>query len=120
VPQIIASSTAEKTFIGIPDEYLSVAREGMRMAVTSQRDDATVKSLNMDTIHIAAKTGTAQIGDRNQWMNSWSIGFWPAEDPHYAYAVVLEHAPAGTASGASPALRPFFEWLVANEKGYIE
>ena len=23
-------------------------------------------------------TGTAQLGTRNQYMNSWSIGFWPA------------------------------------------
>lgn len=120
VPQIIASTTVEKTSIGISDEYLAVAREGMRMAVTSMRDDATVKSLNMDTIQIAAKTGTAQLGSRNEWMNSWSIGFWPAENPHYAYAVVLEQAPANTMSGASPAMRPFFEWLVANKAEYVK
>ena len=119
-PQLIASSTAQATSVGIPDEYLQVVREGMRLAVTSQRTDATVKSLNISGIRIAAKTGTAQIGARNEWMNSWSVGYWPADDPQWAYAVVLERAPAGTLSGAAPALRPFFEWLILYHPEYIE
>jgi penicillin-binding protein 2 len=68
-PQLLASSTPEYTEIGIPDEYLQVAREGMRLAVTSSRSDATVKSLYIGGIEIAAKTGTAQLGSRNQYMN---------------------------------------------------
>jgi penicillin-binding protein 2 len=119
-PQLVASSTQAFTKVGIPDPDLQVVREGMRMAVTSNRKDATVKVLNMSEMHIAAKTGTAQVGTRNQYMNSWSVGFWPAENPHYAYAVVLEKAPAGTLSGAAPGLRPFFEWLAANHPEYVE
>lgn len=119
-PQLSASSTPIQKSVGIPDSYLQVAREGMRMAVTSSRSDATVKSLNISGIKIAAKTGTAQLGSKNQWMNSWSVGFWPADHPRYAYAVVLEHAPAGTPSGAAPGLRPFFEWLVAEHPEYVD
>lgn len=119
-PQLIAGSVAESVDIGISDEYLAVARDGMRLAVTSNRSDATVKSLNIAGIHIAAKTGTAQLGVHNEAMNSWSVGFWPAENPKYAYAVVLERAPAGTLSGASPALAPFFHWLVAERPEYVE
>ena len=78
-----------------------------------------MKVLNIPGFAIAAKTGTAQIGARNQWINSWSVGFWPADDPRYAYAVVLEKAPAGTLSGAAPALRPFFEWLIAAHPEYV-
>jgi penicillin-binding protein 2 len=118
-PQLLASSTPQFTKIGIPDEYLEIAREGMRMAVTSNRFDATVKALNLHGIEIAAKTGTAQIGSKNQYMNSWNVGFWPASRPRYAFAVVLERAPAGTASGAAPALAPFFSWLVANHPEYL-
>ncbi len=118
-PQIAASSTPRARGVGIPDEYLAVVREGMRLGVTSDRKDATVKSLNIKGIHIAAKTGTAQIGTRNQWMNSWSVGFWPAENPRYAYAAVLEQAPAGTLSGAAPGLVPFFYWLIANRPEYV-
>ncbi len=119
MPQLLASSTPEYRDIGIPDSQLQIVRDGMRMAVTSSRSDATVKSLYIGDIHIAAKTGTAQIGNHNQWMNSWSVGFWPAEHPHYAYAVVLEKAPAGTPSGAAPGMQPFFFWLIANHPEYV-
>lgn len=119
-PQLIASSTSKFSTVDISDADLQIVREGMRMAVTSDRSDATVKILNMPQLHIAAKTGTAQIGTRNQYMNSWSVGFWPAENPHYAYAVVLEKAPAGTLSGAAPGMRPFFEWLALYHPEYID
>lgn len=119
-PHLLASSTPEAVAIPITDADLQIVREGMRMAVTSTRSDATVKVLNMPGIRIAAKTGTAQLGNRNQWMNSWNVGYWPAEHPRYAYAVVLEHAPAGTASGAAPGLVPFFQWLIANRPQYLE
>ncbi len=119
-PHLIASTTPEFTSVGIPDQYLEVAREGMRLAVTSSRSDATVKFFNMHGIELAAKTGTAQLGMHNESMNSWSVGFWPASNPHYAYAVVLEKAPAGTASGAAPGLIPFFQWLIANHPEYTQ
>lgn len=119
-PQLLASSTPQFAMVGVPDNYLQVAREGMRLAVTSNRKDATVKFFNIPGIKLAAKTGTAQLGYRNESMNSWSVGFWPSDNPHYAYAVVLEKAPAGTLSGAAPAMLPFFEWLIANHPEYIE
>ncbi len=113
------SDVVDYADVGIPDAYIQIVREGMRLAVTSDRSDATVKVLNIEGFPIAAKTGTAQIGAKNQWMNSWNIGYWPAENPKYAYAVVLEKARAGTLSGAAPALRPFFEWLIANKPEYL-
>lgn len=119
-PQLVASTTPVFTSVGIPDADLQIVREGMRMAVTSTRTDATVKVLNMAGIQLAGKTGTAQLGNKNQWMNSWNVGFWPADHPRYAYAVVLEHAPAGTASGAAPGLIPFFQWLIATRPQYLE
>jgi penicillin-binding protein 2 len=119
-PQLVASTTPVFTSVGISDADLQIVREGMRMAVTSTRTDATVKVLNMAGIQLAGKTGTAQLGNKNQWMNSWNVGFWPADHPRYAYAVVLEHAPAGTASGAAPGLIPFFQWLIANRPQYLE
>ena len=118
-PQLLASSTPQFTTVGIPDSELQIVREGMRLAVSSTRSDATVKALNIGGIEIAAKTGTAQLGYHNESMNSWSVGFWPASNPKYAYAVMLEKAPAGTASGAAPGLVPFFYWLIANKPEYV-
>ncbi len=120
VPQVVRGARPTYTEVGISDDHLQVVREGMRLAVTSQRTDATVKSLNIAGVSIAAKTGTAEIGSRNQWMNSWSVGYWPSDNPKYAYAVVLERAPAGTLSGAAPGLRPFFEWLVTEKPEYVK
>lgn len=119
IPKLLASSTPEYIEVGIPDEYLRIVREGMRLAVTSPRTDATVKSLYLGGIKIAAKSGTAQTGARNQWMNSWSVGFWPVEEPRFAFAVVLEKAPAGTLRGASPALTAFFLWLIEHHPEYV-
>jgi penicillin-binding protein 2 len=104
--------------VGIPDTYLQIVREGMRAAVSSTWPDRTARALEMAGIDISAKTGTAQLGEHNQYMNSWVIGFWPSENPRYAFAVVLEKAPAGTLSGAAPSMRPFFEWLIVNKPEY--
>lgn len=116
-PQILAGAKPEGKSIGIPDSYLQIIREGMRAGVT---DGGTSAALNMWGIDIAGKTGTAQIGTHNQYMNSWAVGFWPYEDPKYAYSVVLEKAPAGTLSGAAPAMAPFFYWLRDNKPQYTK
>src|SRR3989344_98747 len=120
VPKIVSSSTPSFISVGVPDEHLQVVREGMRMAVTSSRSDATVKVLNIRGIQIAAKTGTAQIGSKNQWVNSWSVGFWPSADPKSAYAVVWERARAGIRAGAAPGLLPFFQWLIVARPEYVD
>ena len=119
VPHLVASTTPSFTTVGIPDADLEVVREGMRLAVTSTRKDATVPQLNIPGIDIAAKTGTAQIGTHNQYVNSWSIGFWPATDPKYAYAVVLEQGPAAETAGVAVGMAPFFQWLIADHLEYV-
>jgi penicillin-binding protein 2 len=103
--------------IGISDAHLQIVREGMRAAVT---DGGTAAALNMGGIELAGKTGTAQVGARNQYMNSWAIGFWPASNPKYAFAVVLEKAPANTLSGAAPAMSNFFHWLRDTKPEYVQ
>jgi penicillin-binding protein 2 len=120
VPHLFASTTPSYSLVGIPDTDLQVVREGMRLAVTSPRKDATVSALNIPGIEIAAKTGTAQIGTHNQYVNSWSIGFWPASDPLYAYAVVLEQGPSTETAGVAPGMAPFFQWLIATHPEYTK
>lgn len=117
-PQLIASSSPQGRNLGLSEGYFTVVHEGMEAAVES--DIGTARALNITDLAIAAKTGTAEIGSKKQYMNSWVIGFWPRENPRYAFATVLEKAPAGTLSGAAPAMRPFFEWLVREKIQYIE
>ncbi len=118
-PQIVADGPSASKSVGISDANLQVVREGMRMAVHSQYTDRTERALDMDGIDIAGKTGTAQIGVHNENMNSWAIGFWPYENPKYAFAVVLEKGPAGTLSGAAPAMTNFFYWLRDTKPEYV-
>lgn len=116
-PHLTSGAQPEGVPVGIEDEHLQVAREGMHAAVV---EGGTAAALNIPGISIAGKTGTAQVGARNEFMNSWVIGFWPFEKPRYAFAVVLERAPAGTLSGASPALYPFFVWLRDEKPQYLQ
>lgn len=106
-PTLIASSTPQIEIINLPQENIQIAREGMRLSVT----EGIAAAVKFDFLHVAAKTGTAQIGSKNQFLNSWMIGFFPYEKPRYAFAVVLERAPAGTLIGASAAMGEFLQWL---------
>lgn len=108
-PHLVANEAPVATEVGISTEALAVVREGMRRGAQS----GTARALNVPGISIAAKTGTAQLGVHNEYMNSWVVGFWPYEDPQFAFAVVLEKAPAETLIGAAPAMSHFFSWLVS-------
>ena len=119
-PQLLASSTPEFTQIPISDSDLAIVRAGMRLAVTSDRKDAIDNILNIPGIELAVKTGTAQIGTHNQWVNSWVIGYWPASDPKYAFAIVLEKGPSTETHNAEASMIPFFQWLVANHPEYAQ
>ncbi len=81
--------------IPIQGEALRIAREGMRLAVT----DGTARGLNVPFVDIAAKTGTAQIGSADKYVNSWIIGFFPYETPRYAFVVLMDKGPQSNVVG---------------------
>ena len=115
-PSLIASSTPQFTQLNLPEQNFEIAREGMREGVVSGISGA----VKFDFVHIAAKTGTAQVGLKNQYQNSWMIGFWPYENPTYAYAMVMEKGPAGTGVESPSAMNLFFTWLQANDPQYLQ
>ncbi|QSH39499.1 hypothetical protein JXR01_00595 [Candidatus Kaiserbacteria bacterium] len=114
VPHVTKDTTTVQRSVGIEDTYLEIVRTGMRKGAES----GTSVAVNVPGIRIAGKTGTAQLGVKNESMNSWVVGFWPADNPRFAFATVLEKAPAGTLQGAAPAMRSFFEWLVNEQPEY--
>ncbi len=115
-PTLIASSTPQGADIAIQKHALQVIREGMRLGVT----DGIAQSVKFDYVHVAAKTGTAQVGMHNEYVNSWMIGFFPYENPRYAYAVVLERGPAGTLQGSPAAMNDFLQWMHVNAPQYLQ
>jgi penicillin-binding protein 2 len=100
----------------ISPEHYQVVREGMRQAVT----DGTVVAVNFPYVQIAAKSGTAQLGANKDRVNSWIIGFFPYENPKYAFAVLAESAPNNSAPGAVYALRDTIDWMHINTPEYFE
>jgi cell division protein FtsI/penicillin-binding protein 2 len=71
-------------------------------------------------VSVAAKTGTAQIGLKNEYWNAWMIGFWPYENPKYAFVIILDRGPAHTSTGGNVVMAQFFQWMHENAPGYLE
>ncbi|TAJ16082.1 hypothetical protein EPO56_00065 [Patescibacteria group bacterium] len=96
--------------ISITTENTAIVMEGMRMAVT----EGTARALEVPGIKVGAKTGTAETGARKEFINSVLIGFYPYEKPRYAFAIVMERAPAGTGQGAPAVMGDVLRWIVEN------
>ena len=78
-----------------PADY-EIVREGMRQGVLS----GVAKALDVSDVEVAAKTGTAQLGLHNEYVNSWVTGFFPYKNPNYAFAIVMEKGGVHYAIGA--------------------
>jgi penicillin-binding protein 2 len=99
---------------GLQPSTLVAIREGLDRVVSDPSGSAH-DTLFLDTIPIAAKTGTAQTG-RDQADHAWLAGYVPADRPKLAFVVVLEHA-----GDAAPAAGPVAKRLVLRmqELGYF-
>jgi penicillin-binding protein 2 len=112
IPEFKINTADATKYININDKLKNIDKnnfneisEGMRLTVTA----GTAKSLNFEGLKLAGKTGTAQTGNRNQFINSWFVGFWPYTDPKYAIVYMLEKGPATNTRGAASYLREFME-----------
>jgi penicillin-binding protein 2 len=111
------TETAEPVQIdGIDPRWYDVLHDAMRKTVT----EGTAQSINVPYVHAAAKTGTAQVGAKNAFMNSWSTGFFPVENPKYAFVVVMDKAKSTNETGATYVMRQVFDWMQLNEPGYFK
>ena len=72
-PHVLFGIKTKKTKIKLSKDYFTEVQKGMRLAVTY----GTGKGLNVASVNIAAKTGTAQIGTAKTKVNSWVVGFCP-------------------------------------------
>ncbi len=100
--------------ITIPEQYFQIVREGMRQGVIM----GTAQGLSVPGVSVAAKTGTAQVGVKKDRVNSWTIGFFPYDNPRYAFTVLMENGPAGNTIGAVAVMRQFLDWLLAEAPEY--
>lgn len=100
----------------ISTNYYEVVHEGMREAVTY----GTAVALNVPYTDIAAKTGTAQVGTKKDRVNSWVIGFFPYENPKYAFTMMMEERPSSGTAGASGVMRKLFDYMAQETSEYFE
>ena len=89
----------------------------MRKTVTY--NGGTARGLEKDYVQIAAKSGTAEIGSGNAYVNSWAAGFWPYEKPKYAFILLMDKAPRSNALGATRIMGGVFDWMHANRPQYL-
>ena len=117
VPTVIKDQT-RKIFrkLDFPESEWQVVREGMRQGVTT----GIVTALKTPAVSIAAKTGTAELGVTKKTVNSWSTGFWPYENPHYAFAVLMEKGDRENTVGATYAMQEVVNWMILNTPEYLK
>lgn len=106
-----AATTRKQSRIRIDQDALQITREGMWQGV---HDGGTSQALNVPYVEIAGKTGTAQIGFTKQRVNSSATGFFPYDDPQYAYIVLMENGPVENLYGAVGAVRATIDWMQLN------
>lgn len=119
VPSILFTSTTTKSagnkVKGLLENF-KIVKEGMRQAVL----EGTAAGLNVPYVAVAGKTGTAELGARKQFVNSWVIGFFPFDKPKYAFAVVMERGPVKNLTGATFVMRQTLDWMNVNTPEYFE
>lgn len=116
-PHFLINSEQEfpKTKIEISPDYFQIAREGMRQAVKI----GTVSGLDVPYVTVAGKTGTAEIDAAKKYINSWIVGFFPYENPKYAFAVVMERGPHEGTIGGVYVMRQVLDWMSQNTPEYF-
>ena len=103
--------------LGLDPDHLQVVHEGMRMTVNYP--GGTARGLERSDVAVAAKSGTAEVGAGNAFVNSWAAGFWPYEEPRYAFVLLMDRAPRSNALGATTIMGDVVEWVATHRPAYL-
>ncbi len=107
---------SKKTIIDIDKEKMKVIWEGMRMAVT----EGTCTALNLPSVKVAAKSGTAQVGLGNTNTNSWIVGFFPYDNPKYSFALMMERGPKSASGNATRVMSEVIDYMSVYTPEYFK
>jgi penicillin-binding protein 2 len=117
-PHVIKDRQGDVTDLHLNQAYLQIIHEGMRKTVTM--DGGTARGLERSDVAVASKSGTAEIGAGNAYVNSWSAGFWPYEEPRFAYILMMDKAPRANSLGAGRIMGEVMQWISANRPEYLK
>lgn len=93
---------SRRRITGLSESTLKRVREGLR-AVVQEPYGSGYKTVRLDEVSIAGKTGTAETGPSKP-DHAWFAGYVPADKPKYAFVVVFEHGGSGSRT-AGPVAR---------------
>ncbi|OHA84725.1 MAG: hypothetical protein A2591_03330 [Candidatus Yonathbacteria bacterium RIFOXYD1_FULL_52_36] len=116
-PQIMAGAQGERVTLPVHAPNIQIVKEGMRAAVAA--DYGTAKGLAFSQVAVAGKTGTAELGLTKEYVNSWTMGFFPYENPKYAFVVMMEKGHKSNLTGATFAMRQVIEWMINERPEYV-
>jgi len=117
-PKLLKDSEPETDMevTNIEHETYQIVKEGMRLGVL----EGTSRGLNMTSVEVAGKTGTAELGVSKANVNSWAVGFFPYKNPRYAYTVVMERGSRTNVIGGVAVMRKLLDWMTYNKLEYFE
>lgn len=111
-PHVLLRMNTASTSLDLDQKKLKVIQEGMRLAVKGA--EGTAKGLNVDDVSVAGKSGTAELGVSKELVNSWISGYFPYENPKYAFVVIMEKGGRHNPYGAVVAMKETLEWMRDN------
>lgn len=111
-PRVLDRLQSSSTSLNLNPEQLKVIQEGMHLTVHSPK--GTGRALDIPGVDVAAKSGTAELGVSKKLVNSWISGYFPYENPKYAFVVIMEKAHRDNHLGAVFAMKETLEWMRDN------
>ncbi|MFK7909918.1 MAG: penicillin-binding transpeptidase domain-containing protein [Akkermansiaceae bacterium] len=108
---LVSNNPERRNFLNLDPEAVHVVHEGMMQVVHAGY--GTGKRGKLSYTVLCGKTGTAQWGPKSKEQRlAWFSGFFPLENPRYAFAALYEGKPGERLSGgrkAAPMVSAFFE-----------
>ncbi len=116
-PSILFGGNPDKFIkLNLNQDYFKIVKEGMKLGV----QEGVATGLNVSYLSLGAKTGTAELGSKKQFVNSWITGFFPYDNPKYAFAVIMEKGPVTNTTGGVYIMRQMFDWMNINKPEYFK
>jgi penicillin-binding protein 2 len=107
---------AKTETVPVDPTKMEVIKEGMRQVVTG----GTGRLLDLPSVQVAAKSGTAQVGYGNTNTNSWIVGYFPYDNPKYSFAILMERGPKAASGNATHVMRDVIEYMSTNTPEYLK
>jgi penicillin-binding protein 2 len=117
-PHVLKGEEGKSISLDLNEDDLRVVTEGMRMTVTE--DGGTARALERKDVAIAAKSGTAELGTSKALVNSWIAGYFPYENPRYAFVLLMESGPRANLVGSGSVMGKIFDWMAEHRNEYLK